>query len=53
MHAALSLFTLGCWIPVWIIITVATHASNTRADANYWSRIQQYWQWELRQQQGG
>jgi hypothetical protein len=52
MHVILTLFTLGFWIPVWVIITIVTHASNTRAEADYWSRIQQYWQWELRQQQG-
>ena len=50
LHAILSVFTVGCWIPVWFVIMVVTHASNSRAEADYWFRIQQYRQWEQAQQ---
>lgn len=50
LHAVISFFTLGFWIPVWFIIMIATHSQNSRADADYWFRIQQYRQWELAQQ---
>jgi hypothetical protein len=55
LHQFLSIFTLGLWLPVWLVITVATHARNSRAQADYWSRIQRYYQWELAQRadQGG
>lgn len=58
LHAALSFFTAGLWIPVWVVITVAVHTENTRADAGYWSKIQRYWYWEQTQrrhtlEQGG
>lgn len=50
LHAALSLFTAGFWLPVWFVITIAVHSQNSRAEADYWFRIQQYRQWELAQQ---
>jgi hypothetical protein len=57
IHALLSILTGGFWLPVWFIITVTTHNQNSRAEADYWFRIQQYRQWELAQQralnQGG
>lgn len=55
MHLVVTVFTLGLWLPVWFIITVATHVRNSRVDAEYWARIQRYYQWELsrRATQGG
>lgn len=50
LHLVLSLFTVGFWVPVWFIVMIITHTSNTRADVEYWSRIQKYRQWELAQQ---
>lgn len=49
MHFVIMVFTGGIWLPAWIGITIATHVGNTRADADYWSKIQRYWQWELAQ----
>lgn len=46
-HAILTFLTAGLWLPVWLAITIATHTGNTHADADYWSKIQRYWQWEL------
>lgn len=53
MHFVATLFTLGLWFPFWIIITVVTQTRNTRVDADYWTRIQRYRQWELEQQRYG
>lgn len=50
LHLVASFFTLGFWIPVWITIMIVVHTSNSRAEADYWFRIQQYRQWELAQQ---
>ena len=49
MHFVLTIFTAGFWIFVWLGVTVVTHVGNTRAETEYWSKIQRYWQWELQQ----
>lgn len=50
LHLIFSFFTAGLWIPVWLVITATVHTANSRADADYWFRIQQYRRWELAQQ---
>jgi hypothetical protein len=50
LHLVLTFFTVGFWIPVWFMVMIVVHNQNTQADANYWSRIQQYRQWELARQ---
>lgn len=49
LHAILTFFTAGFWIPVWFTVMIVTHVGNSRAEADYWFRIQQYRQWELAQ----
>lgn len=49
LHAILTLFTAGFWIPVWLIVMITVQTRNSRADADYWFRIQRYRQWELGQ----
>lgn len=49
LHVVLSIFTVGFWIPVWFTVMIVVHTSNSRAEADYWFRIQQYRQWELAQ----
>lgn len=49
LHLILSFFTAGFWIPVWFVVMIVVHTGNTRAEADYWFRIQQYRQWELAQ----
>lgn len=50
LHAIMVFLTAGLWIPVWLIITISVHTSNSRAEADYWFRIERYRQWELAQQ---
>ena len=50
LHVILMIVTMGFWFPVWLGVMVVVHNQNTRAEADYWFRIQQYWQWELTQQ---
>lgn len=50
LHLIASILTVGCWIPVWLTVMVIVHTSNTRAEADYWFRIQQYRRWEVAQQ---
>lgn len=50
LHAILSVFTGGFWIPVWLVVMIVVHNQNSRAEADYWFRIQQYRRWELAQQ---
>lgn len=50
LHLIVSVLTGGAWLPVWLIITATVHTVNSRADAAYWFKIQQYWQWERVQQ---
>lgn len=49
IHAILTFFTAGLWLPVWVIVTINVHTRNTRAIADYWSRIRQYHDWERAQ----
>ncbi len=49
LHLIFAFLTAGLWIPVWLTITAVVHTSNSRAEADYWFRIQQYRQWELAQ----
>ena len=49
LHVVLSIFTVGFWIPVWFTVMNVVHTSNSREEADYWFRIQQYRQWELAQ----
>jgi len=51
LHAVASFFTAGFWIPVWFIVMIVTHNRNSRVEADYWFRIQQYRQWEITQRQ--
>lgn len=57
LHAILTFFSAGLWIPGWLVVIMVVHTTNSRAEADYWFRIQQYRQWELAQQralnQGG
>lgn len=53
LHLILTVLTAGFWIPVWFTVMIFTHTGNTRADAEYWSKIQRYWQWELAQRNVG
>lgn len=56
LHLFLTVFTLGLWAPAWLVILVITHVRNSRVEADYWFRIQRYYQWELAQRalsQGG
>jgi hypothetical protein len=50
LHVLLTIVTVGFWVPVWLTVMIVVHTSNSRAEADYWFRIQQYRQWELRQQ---
>lgn len=49
IHLIATVITAGFWIPVWLIVMIVTHNHNTRAEVQYWSNIQRYWQWELAQ----
>lgn len=49
LHLILSVITGGMWLPVWFIVMIVVHTTNSRAEADYWFRIQQYRQWELAQ----
>lgn len=60
LHVVLSIITGGFWIPVWFTLMIITHTRNSRAEADYWFRIDQFYrreQWELNQRralnQGG
>jgi hypothetical protein len=50
LHLILSVITVGWWIPVWLTVMVVVHTKNSRAEADYWFRIEKYRQWELSQQ---
>lgn len=50
IHLVMSMLTAGFWIPVWLTVMMIVHTTNSRAEADYWFRIQQYRQWELAQQ---
>jgi hypothetical protein len=49
LHLVLTFFTVGFWIPVWLMVMIVVHNRNTQVEVEYWSRIQRYWQWELAQ----
>lgn len=56
IHLIATIITMGFWIPVWLGVMVVTHNRNTRADVEYWARIQSYYEWERKQRalnQGG
>lgn len=49
LHILATILTVGFWLPVWFTVMIVIHTGNSRAEADYWFRIQQYYEWEQRQ----